>query len=73
MDEKKEFNVDEAMNRLEEINRRLADQELSLNDSIQLYKEGTLLAAKCKEHLIGVEKAFQIVNADSAVDGGMEA
>lgn len=57
------FNVDEALNRLEEINRKLAEQDLSLNDSIQLYKEGTLLAAKCREHLTGVEKTLQIVNA----------
>lgn len=62
MEDNKEFNVDEALNRLEEINRKLSEQELSLNDAIDLYKEGTLLAAKCSEHLTGVEKELQIIN-----------
>ncbi|MBR1741434.1 MAG: exodeoxyribonuclease VII small subunit [Lachnospiraceae bacterium] len=62
MEEKKEFNVDEGLKKLEEINRKLAAKETSLEEALELYKEGTLLAAKCKEHLEGVEKELQILN-----------
>ncbi len=58
-----QFNVDEAMDRLEEINRQLSENELDLNESLELYREGTLLAAKCKEHLVGVEKQLEIIEA----------
>ena len=40
---KEEFNVDEALNRLEEINKKLADKDIELNESIELYKEGTVM------------------------------
>ena len=61
-EEKKEFNIDEGLEKLEEINGRLARQDITLNESISLYREGTLLAAKCLEHLQGVEKELEIVN-----------
>lgn len=67
MEEKKEFNIDEELNRLEEINNKLRDPEISLNDSLKLYNEGTLLAAKCQEHLTGVEKELQILNGEAQV------
>ena len=63
------FNIDQALNRLEEINRKLADKEIDLEHSLALYKEGTLLAAQCKEHLAGVEKELQILNSGAAEDG----
>ncbi|MBQ8084794.1 MAG: exodeoxyribonuclease VII small subunit [Lachnospiraceae bacterium] len=58
----KEFNVDEALDRLEEINKKLSEKGIALNESLELYKEGTVLAAKCQEHLEGVEKTLQIIN-----------
>ena len=62
MEENAKFNVDEGLKRLEEINRQLSDKEITLEESIRLYNEGTQLAAKCKEHLEGVEKKLQIIN-----------
>lgn len=62
MADKKEFNVDEALDRLEEINKKLADKDIALNDSLELYKEGTVLASKCQEHLSGVEKTLKTIN-----------
>ena len=59
-----EFNIDRALDRLEEINNRLSEQEIALNESIELYKEGTLLASKCKEQLQGIEKELKILNKD---------
>ncbi len=61
-DNKEEFNIDEALNKLEEINNRLSESDISLDDSIRLYNEGTVLATKCKEHLQGVEQTLKIVN-----------
>ena len=62
MEENGRFNVDEGLKRLEEINQMLAQSNITLEESIRLYNEGTQLAAKCKEHLEGVEKELQIVN-----------
>ena len=61
-DKKEEFNVDQALDRLEEINTRLAGGEMTLQESIELYKEGVLLASQSREHLEGVEQELQIVN-----------
>ncbi|MCR4624534.1 MAG: exodeoxyribonuclease VII small subunit [Lachnospiraceae bacterium] len=59
-----EFNIDRALDRLEEINDRLGAQDIPLNESIELYKEGTILASKCKEQLQGIEKELKILNKD---------
>ena len=56
------FNIDEALERLEEINNKLSEKDIALNESIELYKEGTLLASKCKEQLQGIEKELKILN-----------
>ena len=56
------FDIDAALNRLEEINARLADKDILLNESLDLYKEGTELAAKCKDQLKGIEKELIILN-----------
>ena len=59
---KEEFNIEEALARLEEINQELTKSGTTLKDSMALYKEGVELAAKCKENLEGVEKEIQILN-----------
>ena len=60
--EEKDFDVDEALDRLEEINSKLATGDMSLAESINLYKEGVELAGKAKEHLEGVEQELKIIN-----------
>lgn len=59
---KETFNIDEALSRLEEINKKLSEKDIALNESIELYKEGTLLAAKCQEQLQGIEKELKVLN-----------
>ena len=66
MEENKEFNIDEALNRLEEINNKLSDKNASLDESIKLYNEGSELAKKCQEHLSGIETQLKILNGDSS-------
>ena len=63
--EEKDFNVDEALDRLEAINQKLEEKELSLQDSLTLYKEGTELAAKVKARLVGVEKELEIIGDEA--------
>ena len=62
--ENEEFNIDRAFDRLDEINNKLGAQDILLSESIELYKEGTILASKCKEQLQGIEKELKILNQD---------
>lgn len=64
MAEEKEFNVDEALERLEEINRELSKEGISLADSLKLYKEGVELSAKCKAALDDIEKEIIILTPE---------
>lgn len=57
-----DFNVDEALKQLEEINTRLANKNITLDESLKIYKQGVELAAKCKEHLVGVEQELEKIN-----------
>ncbi|MBP3729336.1 MAG: exodeoxyribonuclease VII small subunit, partial [Lachnospiraceae bacterium] len=52
----------EALEQLEAINQRLADPEIPLKESLELYKKGVELAALCQKQLEGVEKELQILN-----------
>ena len=62
MADKKELSIDKALDRLEEINRQLEEKEMTLEDSLKLYKEGTELAGKLKKQLEGVEKELIILS-----------
>ena len=50
------FNVDEALDRIEAINKRLAEDNIPLNEALDLYRQGAELADRCQKHLEGVEK-----------------
>lgn len=63
MADNQNFNVDEALKQLEEINSKLSQKDIALDAALELYKEGVVLSSKCKEHLEGVEKELQIINA----------
>lgn len=58
----KDFNIEQALARIEEINQLLSQQGTSLKDSMELYKEGVELADKCKKNLEGVEKEIIILS-----------
>ena len=64
MEESKEFNIDEALNRLTEINHRLAEEGVTLSESLALYKEGVELAEKCREILDSFEKEVIILTPE---------
>ena len=61
---KEEFDIEKALERLEEINELLSKSGTSLKDSMELYKEGVALSDKCKENLEGVEKEIKILSGE---------
>ena len=48
---KKEIKFEEALERLAEINEKLESKEISLDDSIKLFKEGLELSKLCQKKL----------------------
>ncbi len=60
MAEEKNFNVDEALKRLSEINQKLSEDQ-SLDESIALYHEGMKLVKECDKYLKGVEQQLEII------------
>lgn len=59
--EKEKINIDEALDRLDEINQKLSDKDIALSDAIALYQEGVKVAAACKENLAGLEKTLETI------------
>ncbi len=51
-----EFNYEESVKRLGEIVEKLESGELSLEESIKLFEEGTRLSADCYEILKNAEQ-----------------
>ncbi len=48
---KNEIKFEEALARLTEINEKLESEEISLDDSIELFKEGLELSKLCQQKL----------------------
>jgi len=61
MENEKKFSIEEALASLEKINEQLAGKDITLDESIRLYQEGTKIAAKCREELKGVEQQLEIL------------
>lgn len=57
---------EESLTRLDEIVKKMDNSDISLEDSLDLYKEGTLLIAECKKQLneaeLTIEKLSQKEN-----------
>ncbi|MBR5310103.1 MAG: exodeoxyribonuclease VII small subunit [Oscillospiraceae bacterium] len=48
---KKDLNFEEALNKLAEINEKLESDEISLDESVKLFKEGVELSRICQKKL----------------------
>ncbi len=57
-----DFIIEEAFERLAEINTMLESSDISLKDSMALYAEGVKLVSACKSSLEGAEKEIQILD-----------
>jgi exodeoxyribonuclease VII small subunit len=64
---KKQLSFEEAMKRLDEIVRGLEKGDVTLNDSMALFEEGTALIRRCTEMLDSAEQ--QVVRLKKGEDG----
>lgn len=67
---KKTQSFEQAMKRLEEISQILERGEISLEESIKLYQEGTKLIEFCQNKLDEAQKIIQKLSRNS--DGHLE-
>lgn len=61
---KKEIKFEEALNRLAEINEKLESEDISLDDSIKLFKEGIELSRLCQKKLDEAKLEIEKIEAD---------
>jgi len=64
----KDISLDEGLSRLEEIIEIIEDSEVSLEASIDLYKEGMTLSHFCMEKLNKIEKDVYILTQNFEKD-----
>ncbi len=66
----KKKNFEDSLNKLEDITEKMEDKETSLEQAMELYKEGVLEAAFCKEYIENIEHEVKILK--EKVDGNLE-
>lgn len=62
--EGKELNLEEAFDKLEETVAALEQEDISLEESFQIYKSGMELLKKCNQAIDQVEKRVLVLNED---------
>jgi exodeoxyribonuclease VII small subunit len=62
---KKDMSFEGAVSRLEEIVQKMEDQELSLEESIEIFREGMDLVSFCNKKLDEAERKISIIVKDS--------
>ncbi|OUQ27354.1 exodeoxyribonuclease VII small subunit [Lachnoclostridium sp. An131] len=65
---KKEKTLEEAFAELDEMLVKLADREVSLEESFEIYAEGTKLLKYCSDKLDRVEKKMLVMNEEGGLD-----
>lgn len=63
-EEGRELNLEEAFERLEETVAALEQEDISLEESFQIYKDGMELLKKCNQAIDQVEKKVLVLNED---------
>ena len=66
MTEKKKMTFEQAMDNLEQIVAGIEGGDVSLEESIEKYAEGTTLIKQCRAILDAAEKKIQILSRDEA-------
>ena len=67
MAEKENRSIEEAMEALDQIAKRLESNEITLEESFQIYKEGMELLQYCSRKIDTVEKNMLQMNEDGTV------
>ncbi|MBR6998997.1 MAG: exodeoxyribonuclease VII small subunit [Lachnospiraceae bacterium] len=68
MAEEKKVSLENRMQQMEEILRKMESMELTLDESFRLYREGMEQLKKCSEMIDTVEKELQIIEEDGTAD-----
>ena len=68
MPEKKDETFEEKMNQLETIVKKLDEEEVSLEESLELYQKGVELTAECDKILKNAELKVETLNTKGAED-----
>lgn len=61
---KKELKFEEALEKLAEINEKLESEEISLDESIKLFKEGLELSKLCQKKLDEAKLEIQKIEVE---------
>lgn len=61
---KKELNFEEALEKLAEINEKLESEEISLDESVKLFKDGLELSRLCQKKLDEAKLEIQKIEID---------
>ncbi len=61
---KKELKFEEALARLAEINEKLESEDISLDDSVTLFKEGLELSKLCQKKLDEATLVMEKIDAE---------
>lgn len=64
----RELTLDETFERLEEAIGKLEQEDISLEESFRVYKEGMKLIKSCNEKIDKVEKEVLKLNADGKLE-----
>lgn len=64
--EKKNFSIEESLNKIEAITAVLENPATSLKDSLAAYAEGVQLVQACKDDLCDVEKEMIVLSGENS-------
>ena len=65
--EKKEMKLEEALDRIDMLLKKMGDKEVSLEETCSLYQEGMQLLKRCNEQIDGVEKQMLQIDEEGQV------
>lgn len=65
---KKEFNIDQGFDQLDQIIETLSSEDVKLSDAVKLYTEGVGIVKQCKDSLDKVEKELILLDKDGEED-----
>lgn len=65
---KKEFNIDQGFDQLDQIIETLSSEDVKLSDAVKLYTEGVGIVKQCKDSLDKVGKELILLDKDGEED-----
>ena len=67
-DKEREYSIEEALDRLDEIADRLSEDDIPLKEALSEYTEGVKLIKQCRDMLDGVEKEIIVLSKEADSD-----